>query len=601
MSASRAERVRVGAKAALGGLALALMAATALAQAGPPVRLTPPAVGNDKAPPSSRPTRAPGLAAPAAPPPSFVGPAVKVDELQGIDADSAGTLGDAQGGLGAQMWQGVPRRVVARLLPRLPVGTQSPAVRDLMRRLLLTSAAVPEGPAKGASLIATRVRLLAEMGDQAAVAALLEATPGRGNAPELLRLEADARFLSNDNARACAVAAGQVRASGDAYWQKAFAFCLALAGEGSQAQLTLSLLREMGENDPAFFQLMDRLTGAATQAPASLAKPTPLHLAMARAGNLTLPNDVVATANPGILRTISISPNASIEIRLESAERAEAAGALPTDALRQLYMGVSFSEQDLANPLSKAESDSGPMGRALLYRTAMLQKVPTAQAEAVSRALALARRGGRYPSAVRVFMPVIKRIPASTDLLWFAPEAARAALLVRDTDLARDWFAILRASALFNKDAAAALSGLMPLAQIAGSTEAQGFRSEDLAGWFERGQGRDGARAAAALLYALKEGLDQPVAPALWEPLLEEPERTTAPIPNPAIWFRLDSAAKAKRVGETVILALLALGESGLAETPPATLARVLGALGAVGLKAEARALALEAAVAAGL
>lgn len=599
MSASRAERWRVGVKAvAVGGLALGLSTAAAWAQSGPPVRLTPPADQVQQGP-SRAPSPPPVV--PAAAPPSFIGPAVKVDELQGIDPDTAGTLGDAQGGLGAQMWQGTPRHVVAALLPRLPVGAPSPAMRDLMRRLLLTIAAVPEGPAKEPSLIAIRLRLLADMGDQVAVAALLEATPGRNTHSELLQLEADIRFLANDNARGCAIVASQVRANKNAYWQKAFAFCQALAGDAAQAQLNLSILRELGESDPAFFQIMDRLAGSAAPPPTTLAKPTPLHLAMARAANVALPKDVVATANPGILRAISISPNAPIEVRLEAAERAEATGALPADALRQLYLSISFPEQDIANSLSKTKSDSSPLGRALLYRAASAQKVPAAQAEAVSQALALAYDGGRYSSAVRVFMPVLKRIPASADLLWFAPEAARAALLAHDADLAREWFAILRASALFNKDAAAALAGLMPLAQLAGSTEAQGFKNEDLAGWFERNQSRDGGRAAVALFYALKEGLEEPVAPALWQPLLAGPERATAPIPNPAIWFRMESAAKARQIGETVILALLSLGEGNLAEASPATLAHVLRALGAVGLKAEARALALEAAIAAGL
>ena len=37
----------------------------------------------------------------------------------------------------------------------------------------------------------------------------------------------------------------------------------------------------------------------------------------------------------------------------------------------------------LANPFSKAEAEAGALSRALLYRTALVQTVPTAQAEAV--------------------------------------------------------------------------------------------------------------------------------------------------------------------------------------------------------------------------
>ena len=55
------------------------------------------------------------------------------------------------------------------------------------------------------------------------------------------------------------------------------------------------------------------------------------------------------------------------------------------------------------------------------------------------------------------------------------------------------------------------------------------------------------------------------------------------------------------RGGETVLLALLALGEAGPARADPLVLAAVLPALSAVGLEREARALAIEAAIARGL
>ncbi len=72
-------------------------------------------------------------------------------------------------------------------------------------------------------------------------------------------------------------------------------------------------------------------------------------------------------------------------------------------------------------------------------------------------------------------------------------------------------------------------------------------------------------------------------------------------MPRPALWFRLEEAARGARKGETVLLSLLALGDGGPAQADPIVLRRVLRALGAVGLEASARALAVEAAVAAGL
>ena len=181
-----------------------------------------------------------------------------------------------------------------------------------------------------------------------------------------------------------------------------FIFCQALAGENSKAQLGVSLLRELGEKDRVFFSIVDALANGVVVKIESMPKPTPLHLAMARVAKARLPADVVSSNKPVVLRTIAVSPNASVKIRLEAAERAEVAGALLTDSLRQLYTSIVFTEDELANPLSKAEAESGPLSRALLYRTALVQTVPLAKAEAVAKAIALARQGGRYLSAIRV-------------------------------------------------------------------------------------------------------------------------------------------------------------------------------------------------------
>ena len=577
-------------------VSLAIVAVPAGAQESP-MRLLPPSAKGAPAPGSGPVAEPPKATEPG----TSSGPEVRVDTLKSIDFDVAGTLAEADGGFGPKMWQGTPRALVDQLLPKLPANVISPAMRNLMRRLLLTPAVAPEGPSQGGSLILERVRILAAMGDQSGVTALLDAIPGRANNPILLRLETDVRFLGNDNARACSTAAGQVREGRDTYWLKAFSFCQALAGEVGKAQLASALLREIGEEDPVFAQIMDRFAGGPPAPLASLRNPTPLHIAMARAANVQLPKDVVGASTPGILRTISISPNAPIDVRLDAAERAETAGALPTEALRQLYMGVSFTEQDLANPLTKAEAESGPLSRALLYRTAMIQSVPAAQAEPVAKALALARRGGRYASAVRVFMPVLKRIPASSDLLWLAPEAARAALFAGDAEVARGWFAVLRGAAHVDKDAATALAALVPLAKLAGSVEGQGFQAADLPKWWDTIKSRDNARALAEVFFSLYDLMIEPVPAEAWDPLLQATERTPVAVVSTALLARLDSASRNKRIGETVLIVLLALGEGGPAQADASTLIRVIKALEGVNLKAEARAIAIEAAVALGL
>ncbi len=570
---------------------------------GPPQELRPTGESADTPPTTPVPlTAGPKTAGPVEPAPATLTPSpIQVDTLRTIDPDTAGVLSEDEGGFGIAMWEGTGRALVDTLLPRLPVNATSSTMRDLMRRLLLSTAQVPQGESESGGLVALRVRLLAAMGDLGGVNELLNATPGRAGNERLVRIEADARFLANDNARACALAAGQIREQDSPYWQKAFIFCQALAGEKDKAALGVNLLREMGEEDEVFFDLVEALAGGEAPTIESLPDPSPLHLAIARVAKAQLPADVISSNRPAVLRTIAVSPNAPVELRLEAAERAEAAGALAVDALRQLYTSVSFSDEELANPLSTVEAESGPLSRALLYRTSLVQTVPAAQAEAVARALSLAREGGRYASTVRVFMPVIKRIPPAAELLWFAPEAVRALLLDNDHETAMIWIGLLRASALFDNDAKAALTALSPVIRLAGSGEDEDWDPDGLTMWWEGVKEKAGARERAALLYSLFGALGEPVPAASWEALLDGPQRITVAMPSPALWYRLASAADNGRVGETVLLSLLALGEGGPSQADPVILRRVLASLRGSGLEAEARALAVEAAVAAGL
>jgi len=652
--------LRILAVAALAGLPASTLGGSEVqAQQDQPILLTPPPGASSPAAPLAVPSPPPARAStrPAEPPSepaaaSSVLPVaatqrpsgVKIDSLQTIDPDTTGTLTASQGGFGADMWLGTERDIVVKLLPQLPVSGSSAAMRDLMRRLLLSAARVPEGKSKGVSLLAIRAKLLAAMGDLVSLNTLLNATPGRSRDQELVRVETEARFLSNDNARACALAGGQIRDDKVPYWQKAFLFCQALAGEHGKASLGISVMREAGEKDEVFFALIESLGTGTPAFLDSLSDPTPLHLAMARVAKAKLPDDVISSNRPGVLRTIAISPNAPIGLRLEAAERAESAGALAVDSLRQIYSSISFSEQDLANPLSRAETEGGPMTRALLYHTSLIQTVPTAQAEVVARALALGREEGRYESVIRVFMPVLKRIPPSAELVWFAPEAVRALLLRGDTLDAEAWFALMRASGLFNKDTAEAIDQLMPIVRLMGSSEAAEWETTKLSAWWETVKQRPKPDDDAAMLYSIFDALGEPVPADSWKKLVTGENRRTVTMPNPALWFRLleateaarqlepekktaksdktasDSAGGAfgvrdqgagnsgsaaprvrRRVAETVLLSLLALGEAGPAGADPLLLHQVLISLRQTGFEKEARAMAVEAALAAGL
>jgi len=112
----------------------------------------------------------------------------------------------------------------------------------------------------------------------------------------------------------------------------------------------------------------------------------------------------------------------------------------------------------------------------------------------------------------------------------------------------------------------------------------------------------DAANDQAMMLYALFEALGEPLVEDDWRSLVGT--SATAPTvraPSAELWFGLKRAAVGGRKGETILRSLVMLGEGRLANTDPIVLVAVVRSLVQVGLVEEARALAVDSVLAAGL
>lgn len=532
--------------------------------------------------------------------------AIRIGELQAIDADSVGLLDAAQGGFGINMWMGTRRSLVERLLPRIPAPLSSPFMRDLARRLLLSSATAPGAETGGGraklSLVALRARKLVALGDIVAVSSLLKVASATPDNEVMARVQSDSAFLSNDNSGACTRIRGLISQFQGPYWQKGLAFCQALAGQHAAATLAVDLLREQGhQDDQAFFILIKSLVGDTSAVVKNLTNPTPLHLAMMRAARQKLPDDVVTSKDAAILRTVALSPNASMDVRLAAAERAEAMGALDTKALAKLYASMKFTPEQLSNALSGAESDQGTRGRSLLYNATRIITAPLARAEILQKAWTLAAKSEYYGTSVRVHLPVLLEIGPATELAWFATPAARALLGVGRGREAAAWLGLPPEP--LSEDDANQRRSLGLLVRLGNLDDTQPWDAAVLKTWWQSQYkaGSGPARHRASVLFTILEALDQPVDPELWEPLFEGPQSETATMPSPALFHGLRRAAAGRRIGETVLLTLLSLGKEGPSKASPTVVGATIRALRQVGLEKEARALALEAAFGAGI
>ena len=528
-------------------------------------------------------------------------PDIEVGELIAIDPDSGGLLEPSMGGLGIGMWEGMSRALLVRLLPQLPDRYDSPALHDLARRLLLSTAIVPPRAEteNGSGLMAARIERLEAMGLSGAVAGMLGLVPGETSDPALLRILIDNRLLTGDDERACAVSAAGGDVLTGTYWEQFLVFCQARAGDGAAANFGVNLLSEAGTvEDPAFFRMVGALlTGGKAQVK-SLPAPTPLHLALARATRTKLPPDVLETESLAVLRALVDDPAVPDTVRLEAAERAVLAGAIGAVPLADHYAAVKFSDNEIAKALTIVEADHSPRNRALLYQAAVRQELPVGKAAAMHKAWQLAAADDIYPLSVGVYLPMLEELQPATAMTWFAADAARALYASNRLEKAGQWASLARrVSEEPEYRERAAL--LWPLAALAEGSA----RGPGQADWLAALRARDGANAGwrAGLAYSLFEAMGERVRAEDWLALLDSVSRAPALAADPAYLRQFRRAAIAGRRGETVLLALLILGQGGVADAGPELISEIVVGLRMVNLEEEARRLALEAALQGGL
>ncbi len=593
---------RIGARHLLGAALLALVGAVpALAQVtlaqgsgtplAPPTRLAPPQ-RLVPPPPAKATTGAPAVV-----------PAVKsieIDPLSPIDADWAGPLSADQGGFPQELWQGTPAPFIAALMPRIPV-TKSPILQDLTRRLLLSNAAPPQaGQGQGAATggepgaAALRIERLAASGQVDAAQSILNLLPNRGSVDALERRDVELAFLAGDQKTACDRVGEDVRRFKDVWWDRALIACQALGGDHAKATLGLDLLREQkAAKDEAFDTLVEVLGGRRGKLE-RLPDPSPLHLALLQSSKLAMPSDALATASPAVLRAWAASESAPMAQRLVAAERAAAFGAVPVADLRALYEKTEFTAEEQSGPVAAAAKMKGARGHALLYAAARGQKLPAARAELMRTMLGTARKDGDFIFVARLIEPLVLELRPTKDLASFAGDAVRALVATGHREEAKQWLPLV------DEETAPTLYPVARLALGGDKPAWDARRAAAAVDALAKADGDAGPR-RAALALALLGAFDDPVGPAEWAPLAATQPLFSLDVPGGPVWFELPRAAAAHRLGETVLLALVTAGEGDHLSTQPVRAIRAIEALRVAGLENDARAMAVEAALAGGL
>lgn len=569
----------------IAALAVASLLAAAAAAAAQPISLTPPAA-------VSAPS-APAAASPAGPPSSSASAtnAIRVAPLQPVDNSWVGLLNASNGGFPRDMWNGANRRFVTTELAQLQPVT-SPVLVGLARRLLLSDAAAPSDTtdvAGSSDVLVQRIDRIYALGFVADGLALIRSLPATTTTEAIDRDDVELHFAANDIGGACREVNDRIARYSGVWWARALIACQALTGDFAEASLGQSLLVDQKAPSDPEFDLLIRL--AAEHRPGKIARlgdPTPLRLTLLAAAKRPLPTAAIAVADPAALAGYATNAAVPAIDRLDAAERAEALGAIPPQALAAVYEGVSFTPDELARARRTIGPPVDARDRAMLYTLAKSGSDFTVRMTALAALAENAEKRGVFVPMARVLAPTLNDIPIVNASRKFAGIAARIVLAADGTDAATPWVTA-------SGDKAAALLDI--LAQPGTPHVDDGLLQSAVAAGNPAGAG-----ARADLTYALLSGLgaDPTTLGGLVPAALAAPA-APGTLPNAALWRLQHQAAQNGLLGQTVLATLLMTESGGHLTSEPLLLGEAVISLHAVGLDADAHALALEAALDAGI
>ena len=547
-------------------------------------------------------------------------PDVTVIDLDQIDYSGIGVIGENSDGFAVSVWSGSDRAVIVNILSVLPDASRSPTARRLLRHLLLTRAVAPtlrrvakaDEPEMENDFLHARIERLQKNGFLEDVVSMVGQVPPNIENLALTRLRVDTLLLSDSFGDACQYAKRANQQDESSYWLKVVAYCRALESDRDGAAFVADVLREMGVDDPLFFDLIQRLiafetpedTGSMTAS--AIGVLTPLKLSMLRTAKMGIPIDALTMAPPLMLNAIAMTSDLAMELSLEAGQQAVKTGALAPENLAEIYGRVAFTEEEFGNALVLAGAGLGARGEALVFQAARRSSTPADREKLLNAALELSERNGATLAGIIPNSGILSSLEPSTQDLDFVKLVVRALLVAGDIEQAKAWYEALRIRADADGSelgAASALLELWPLLQVSGAGDSVPWSHNILELWWQSQLIETRAERArkGQLLYAILEAFDQPIEKAQWDIVSDGAVAEVVSMPPLVYWRGMIQAAQSGLVGETVLLAIAVIGDSDVASINPAVLSNVLRALRVIGLEREARALALEAAILGGI
>tara|TARA_Y100001960_G_scaffold331483_1_gene428632 strand:+ start:1847 stop:3613 length:1767 start_codon:yes stop_codon:yes gene_type:complete len=515
----------------------------------------------------------------------------KIIELKEIDANTVGTISKSEGGLGYDMWVGSEKNIIKNYLDNLPVNKESDLAIDLMKKLLLSNADVPESNNK-TDLLLIRINKLIEIGDFDNAKSLIDLIKNMDN-EEILIKQTEINLSLNNFDLACSdIEEKRKNYKSNFFWKKVEIFCLILNGENNKANLSLSLLKEEKNfNDENFLKIIDSLIYKEEINDESLNDLSLLNLSMTRVANINIKDNYILNEDPLFLSMIYRMPNVPIKIRIEAIEKSKKLLNLPIETIEEIYNSYDLKEKDKKISLE----DNIILGydtQAILFQMAVIEENNEKKAKIIKKSLELASINGNFPLISKLNLNTILEIKPSKKLSWFSDYAVKSLLISDKYDEAFDWYELIKKERdesveLFNKFIE--LWVIIELFNIKNTeTNYKNISQTEIIKSINKFKSSNVDLEFNTLGFYILEIFSIKIIPDFWLLNLNKKESEIKRMPDTSLISLLKYSAENKRIGETILLILMSLDGKNFNQLHPFFLQIVISSLNQIGLEEKA-------------
>ncbi|MEL6723746.1 MAG: hypothetical protein AAFP81_09955 [Pseudomonadota bacterium] len=476
------------------------------------------------------------------------------------------------------LWRNSSDEVLLSLLQSVQTADLGPAERRLLRRIVLSPATRPRGELAEA-LLAERARLMLELGEARAAAALAPQLKQDARGLDAETLAVDLDLASGQEASACAELNGEFK-QGD-YWLKLRAVCAVLRDNYSGAQLAIEFAERQGVDDEWLIEAIFAAAGDAPNPPGARFD-SGLNIALSSKAAFDTTDVTLAEGRPDLAAAAARRPGVPDELRVRLAEIASELDLITAEDRRDiLFARLSGEDYIAASEIEQALQD---LTDPLVADEVRSERLATVLQEASREGLT------RYRNTARLFLPDIQDLTQSPVTATYAMDFAKAAMMAGDRETALSWLETFSFEGMAQPDPfeAAMLEAVDVISGGDDSVASLEAIQERLIGAVDSGARED----QAALVLAAWTGLGLPLSPLGRDFIVQVSDRGDRIAQGQVIGMK--AAILSNAIAETGLTVLVTTsGEVGrLAASDYAALLETLIALGAEDI---ARELAIEA------